>query len=223
MSNPETRIKRSVGATLGFAAGGLVALALSAFLFKAIVEGPMTFGIALLPGILGLILLGMAVGGSGVAPCPGCGAEITGLSTGSNDGVLCAGCKAFVEGKEGTLRLTDVARIADAPLFGAMLPESFGWPEGCCVCAGPAARRDSISVDLPSAAAAGKGLAVTALTGGVVTQTGGGTRYTIDVPHCADHKDGAALGSGSGRPVRIRFRSYPYLRSFCDLNKITPG
>jgi hypothetical protein len=220
----DTRIQRSVGTTVGYAAGGLVALGLSALLFKTIVEGPMTFGAALIPGIVGLLLLGMAVGGSGVAPCPGCGASVTSLSMKSNDGVLCEGCKKFLEGKDGMLRLTEDARIADAPLFGALLPEAFTWPDGCCVCAEPAARKDAISVNVPSSASAGKAVAVTALTGGVVTQTGGGSRYTVEAPHCADHKDGAALGSGSSAsPVRIRFRSYPYLRSFCALNKITPG
>lgn len=220
----DTRIQRSMGTTIGYAVGGLGALALSALLFKTIVEGPMTLGVALIPGIVGLLLLWMAVGGSGVAPCPGCGAQVTSLSTKANDGVLCEGCRKFLEGKDGTLRLTDEARIADAPLFGALLPDSFAWPDGCCVCTKPVARKDPISVDIPSAASAGKGVAVTALTGGVVTQTGGGSRYTVEAPHCADHKDGASLGSGtSASPVRIRFRSYPYLRSFCALNKITPG
>ena len=223
MSTPESRIQRSVGATIGYALGGLASLGLSAILFKTICEGPITFGIALLPGILGLILLGMAIGGSGVAPCPGCGVQVTGLSTKSNDGVLCGGCKKFLEGKDGTLRVTEDSRIADTPLFGALLPESFAWPEGCCVCGGPAARRDVISVSLPSAASAGKGVAITALTGGTITQTGGGVKYTVEVPHCGDHKEGAALGSGTGSQVRLRFRSYPYLRSFCTLNKITPG
>jgi len=223
MSDNESRIQRSVGTTIGYAVGGLAGLGLSGLLFKTICEGPVTFGIALIPGIVGLILLGMAIGGSGVAPCPGCGAQVTSLSTGTNDGVLCGGCKKFLEGKDGALRVTGESRIADTPLFGALLPESFAWPEGCCVCGKPAVRRDAISVSLPSAASAGKGAAVTALTGGAVTQTGGGVRYTVEVPHCGDHREGASLGAGSGSQVRIRFRSYPYLRSFCETNKITPG
>jgi len=223
MSDTGTPIKRSVGATVGYAVGGLAALALSGLLFKTIVEGPVTLGVALIPGIVGLILLWLAIGGSGTAPCPGCGVPLSGLSTGSNDGVLCSGCKKFLEGKEGMLRVTDESRIAEAPLFGAILPESFTWPEGCCVCAKPAVRRESISVSLPTASAAGKNLAVTALTGGVVTQSGGGDKYTVEVPHCGDHQEGALLGSGSGSSVEIRFRSYPYLRSFCAANKISPG
>jgi len=223
MSENETRIQRSSKATIGYAGGGLLACGLSALLFWSIVGGPITFGIALLPGILGLILLWMAIAGSGVAPCPGCGAQVEGLSTGSNDGVLCSGCRKFLEGREGRLRLTDPSRVADSPIFGAVLPESFTWPEHCCLCSSPSSRREPISVSVPSAASAGKGLAVTALTGGVITQSGGGTRYTIEVPHCAEHKEGAFLGAGSGKGVQIRFRSYPFLREFCELNKITPG
>jgi len=223
MSENTTRVQRSVGATVGYAVGGLVGLAVSALLFKWIVEGPISTGIALIPGLVAVLLVWMAVAGSGVAPCPGCGAPIGGLSTGSNDGVLCGACKKFVEGKDGTLRMTDEGRIAERPLFGAALPESFAWPDGCCVCAKPAARRDVVSISLPISSSAGTNAAVAALSGGTITRSGGGVRYTVEVPHCSEHKDGAELGSGAGSSVRIRFRSYPYLRSFCELNKVPPG
>lgn len=223
MEEKVSKIQRSMGQTIGYLVGGLIGCGLSVLLFRFIAEGPISIGISLCPGLLGLILIWMAIAGSGVASCPGCGGRVEGLSMGSNDGVLCGGCKKFLEGKEGNLRLTEEGRVADAPLFGAVLPESFGWPEGCCVCRQPSSRRDSVSLSLPSAASAGKGLAVTAITGGVVTQTGGGIRYTVEVPHCAEHKEGALLGSAPQSKVRIRFRSYPYLRAFCETNKITPG
>ncbi len=223
MSDNITKVQRSMGATVGYAVGGLVSLVICVLLFKFMVEGPISLGIALIPGVLALILSWMAIGGSGVAPCPDCGQAIGGLSTRSNDGVLCEGCKKFVEGKDGTLRVTDAARIAEQPLFGAILPESFNWPEGCCVCSKPVVRRDAVSVSLPTTASTGTNVAVTALTGGVVTRSGGGVTYTVQVPHCNDHKEGALLGAGSGSSVRIRFRSYPYLRAFCELNKVSPG
>jgi hypothetical protein len=145
-----------------------------------------------------------AIAGSGFAPCPGCGAKIEGLSTGSNDGVLCTGCKKFCLGKEGGLRMTEESGVADSPLFGAVLPESFDWPRGCGVCARPETQREAVSVSLPSAPAAAKGLAVTALTGGVLTQTGGGTRYAVQIPQCGATGTGRRwalfleAGSGSG-------------------------
>jgi len=117
----------------------------------------------------------------------------------------CGGCKNFLEGKDGTLRVTGGQRIADTPLFGALLPESFGWPEGCCLCDKPATRRESISATLPTSA--GKNAAVTVVSGGLVSLTGGGTKVTVEVPHCPDHREGALLGAASGRSLRIRFRS----------------
>jgi hypothetical protein len=55
MENKTSKVTRSMGATVGFLVGGLVALGLSVLLFMTIVEGPVTIGIALIPGILGLI------------------------------------------------------------------------------------------------------------------------------------------------------------------------
>ena len=221
MGDATSRIQRSASSTIGSLIGGLVAAVISGLLFWLIVEGPITIGIALCPAIVAIILFWTAVSGSGVAPCPGCGAQVTGLSTGSNDGVLCAGCKKFLEGKAGILQVTDPQRVADSPLFGTVLPESFAWPEMCCLCAQPATRREAVSVSLPSAASTGKNLAVDVLSGGAVTSTGGGTRYTVEVPHCAAHQHGAELGSHT-QGVKIRFRSYPYLRAFCELNKTSP-
>ena len=222
MAEATTRIQRSTSSTIGSLLGGLVAAALSALLFWQFVEGPITLGFALIPAIIALVLFWTAISGSATAPCPGCGALVAGLSTGANDGVLCAGCKRFLEGTAGELRVTDEQRVADSPLFGTPLPESFGWPEGCCLCARPATRRETVSISMPSAAAAGKNLAVDAVTGDALTSTGGGTRYTVEVPHCAEHQHGAELGSHP-HGVKIRFRSYPFLRAFCALNKTEPG
>ena len=222
MADATTRIRRSASSTLGSLIGGLVAAAVSALLFWQIVEGPITLGFALIPAIIALVLFWTAVSGSGTAPCPGCGAQVGGLSMGANDGVLCAGCRKFLEGKAGTLQVTDEQRVADSPTFGTVLPESFSWPEQCCLCAQPATRREALSISVPSAATAGKNLAVDAVTGGVLTRTGGGTRYTVEVPHCAEHQHGAELGSHT-HGVKIRFRSYPFLRAFCALNQIDPA
>ena len=117
----KTKVTRSWKTTLAYAGGGLAAAAVSAVLFATIVEGAITAGIALIPAVLAVILLGMAIGGAATAPCPGCGALLDGLSAGSNDGDCCASCHRYVEGKGGELWLTDPARIADSPTFGAVL------------------------------------------------------------------------------------------------------
>jgi hypothetical protein len=80
MEKRTTKISRSWGTTIGYLIGGIVALAISAVLFMTIVEGPVTIGIALIPAILGLILVGLSFGGAGRGTCPICNAELSGLS-----------------------------------------------------------------------------------------------------------------------------------------------
>jgi len=84
----KSTITRSWKATFGYLIGAIVCLGLCVLLFWTIASGPVTVGIALIPGIVALILLWMALSGSGTCACPGCGKELSGLSTGSNDGVL---------------------------------------------------------------------------------------------------------------------------------------
>jgi hypothetical protein len=213
MEKKTTQITRSWGATVGYLIGGLVALGLSVVLFMTIVEGPVTVGIALIPGIVALILFYMSFGGAGTATCPNCAAPLSGLSTKANDGVLCDKCHAYAEGQGGQLWVTDANRIADVPLFGSPLPEQFNFPPGCCVCGQPDAGREQISLRMQKASSA-----VTAPTIGVTTDQ----IVSVEVPHCAEHKGGARL-SGTPQSPHIKFRSYPYLRAFCQLNNTTPG
>ena len=65
MEKRTTKISRSWSATIGFSIGAIVALGISILLFISIVEGPFTFGIALIPAIVALILLFMSFGGAG--------------------------------------------------------------------------------------------------------------------------------------------------------------
>jgi hypothetical protein len=65
---------------------------------------------------------------------------------------------------------------------------------------------------------------VTEMTGGVLTaRRAGANVWSVDVPHCASHKDGAMLSAQGGDKVKIRFRSYPYLRAFCERNGTSPS
>jgi hypothetical protein len=218
-----TKVARNWKSTFGFLIGGLAALALSGLLFETIAEGAITVGIALLPGVLGLILLYMAVGGSGEAACPSCGASLGGLSTGANDGVLCEKCHAFAEGKQGTLAVTDPLRVADKPTFGTLLPAQYQWPQGCCVCGSGPTQGQKIRAHLQNQGSAMALIGVSAATGGAVTGRAGYTSVEVEVPHCANHKEGAELADAGGGRVKIRFRSFPYLRAFCQQNATQPA
>jgi len=217
-----TKVARSWKATFGNLIGALVALALSGLLFKTIADGAITIGIALLPGVLGLVLLYMAFGGSGHAACPSCGAALSGLSTGANDGVLCEKCLAFAEGTQGTLTATDPSRVADKPVFGTVLPAQYHWPQGCCVCGASPTQGQKIRTNLQNHGSAMALLGVSAATGGAVTGRAGYTAVEVEVPHCASHKEGAMLADAGGGRAKIHFRSYPYLRAFCQQNGTQP-
>lgn len=218
-----TKVTRNWKTTAGYAVGGIAAIAFSVLLFETIADGAITIGIALIPGVLGLIFLGMAFGGAGEAACPSCGAKVSGLSTGNNDGVLCAKCHAFAEGKQGTLTVTDPNRVADKPTFGTLLPAQYQWPQGCCVCGAPPDHGEKIQTRVQNQGSALALVGANAVTGGAVTGKAGATVFSVEVPHCGQHKDGAELSAAGGDRVKIRFRSYPYLRAFCQQNGITPA
>jgi hypothetical protein len=213
MEKKTTTISRSWGATIGYLIGGVALFGISVLLFMTIVEGPISLGIALLPAIGGLLLLFLSFGGAGTSACPGCGTHLSGLSTKTNDGVFCSSCHRYVEGQNGLLWVTDENRIADEPIFVSPLPEEYSFPQACCVCGNAETHREEISLEMQNASSA-----VTGATVGVTSST----RISADVPHCAEHKGGALL-SGTPESPYIKFRSYPYLRAFCQLNGTTPG
>ncbi|MGI8787306.1 MAG: hypothetical protein ACR2HG_06050 [Pyrinomonadaceae bacterium] len=213
MEKIQKKISRSWGATIGYLIGALVAGGISVLLFMTIVGGAVTFGIALIPAIISLLLFAMSFGGSGVSVCPNCAAPLDGLSTKSNDGVLCRACHRYFEGKDGLLWQTDENRVADNPIFSSPLPEEFAFPKYCCVCGSPETSRETISYTTQNASSV-----ITAPTIGVRTDT----KISVGVPHCSQHKGGAAL-SGSPDKMLVRFRSYPYLRAFCQLNGTVPA
>lgn len=212
MEKKTITISRSWGATIGFLIGGVALLGVSVLLFMTFVEGPVTLGFALIPAIVALILLGMSFGGAGTGACPGCDTPLSGLSTKKNDGVLCGSCYRYAEGQSGSLWLTDENRIADDPMFSSPLPDKFSFPQGCCVCGNAETNREKISFTTQNASSA-----LTASTIGVTTNT----KISVEVPHCAEHKGGARLSATPKSPL-IRFRSYPYLRAFCQLNGTSP-
>lgn len=200
--------------------GGLACLGLSVMMLKNFADGAITVGFSLIPGIAGVILIWAGIGGSAEAPCPSCNATIDSLGTGANDGTCCAACHVYVEGTQGELWVTDLARVADRPIFATKLGAQHAWPDGCCVCGRPATRGVPVSA---TRAKSGSNAATAIATGGAVLATSS-TTFTVQVPHCAEHDNGAHLSAGArDKDMRILFRSYPYLRSFCERNGAQPG
>ena len=153
-----------------------------------------------------------------------CGAKLGGLSTGANDGVLCEKCRTFAEGKQGTLAVTDPNRVADKPTFGTLLPAQYQWPNGCCVCGAPPTRGEKVADPHPEPG----------LRAGADRRQRGHRRCGDRSRrlhrrrgrgpwHCGTHSDGASIAAAGGNRVRIRFRSYPYLRAFCQQNAVPPA
>jgi hypothetical protein len=103
--------------------------------------------------------------------------------------------------------------VSGRSAFTSPLPETFAFPAACCVCGIPSTHKQTIQHSTQNASSA-----VTAPTVGLTTST----RISVEVPHCADHKNGASL-TGNPKSMHIRFRSYPCLRAFRALNKTIPG
>ena len=58
--------------------------------------------------------------------------------------------------------------------------------------------------------------------GVVSVHTGGGTTYSVDVPHCDEHQDGAYIMLSTLAPTTLVFRSEAYRDAFCELNAADP-
>jgi hypothetical protein len=149
-------------------------------------------------------------------PCPRCGTLNVELRAGAYRD--CPGCGEYLTGDGRDLWLAEGSTVADKPSFGALLPERLVWPEGCAVCRAPSTRIVPISITV---AQTGKNLAVSAAAlavGRVVVQTGGERVYSVDVPHCGEHNDGAVLENPTIGGLRILFRSHSYSTAFRQRN-----
>lgn len=204
-------IKRSWKSTIRNLVIALVCIGIAVPMWMYMVEGPITVGIACLPSIVALIMLYMAFAGSGEGVCPLCGKTIPNISVGGP--VLCDSCHKYLDTKGAVLAETDPGRIEATPTFTANLPVTFVFPDCCCVCGKAADHKQKISTSQMNASSA-----VTNPTIGVTSTT----TISVEVPHCAEHKDGASL-TGTASSMRIRFRSYPYMRQFCEMNQTTPA
>jgi hypothetical protein len=214
MSMPSTKstISRSWPLTFTFVGVGLVCFFITYAIFAWTNGGLWLGSFALAMAIVGFVCMYMAIRGAGQCQCPNCGAALSALTPGKNKGVFCDQCKNYFEGTGGQLWQTDTDDVAKNPVYTSPLPETFNFPDGCCVCGKPETKRVTVST-------------VTQGAGNVALQAAtdirSSTRISVQVPHCDEHKDGALLG-GTKAKTLIRFRSYPYLRAFCTLNNTTP-
>lgn len=169
-------------------------------------------------GLVALVL-GLA-SGFREGPCPACGAENTELKEDELRPCVNRKCQRYLTGNGSHLWLVPDDTVANAPTFGAVLKEQFGWPTGCCVCGQPATRVVPITLHVKET---GRNLAHSAAglaLGRLAVRTGGGTLVTVNAPHCAEHMDGIALESPTVGPLRVLFRSYRAQQQFRKHNNV---
>ena len=142
------------------------------------------------------------------APCPGCKQLTRPLGRGSRR-LLCRGVSRNRDLARGELRLTPDDTVTEKPEFGAPLPHGARWPSVCCVCGRAATRVETLRV----------GVTTTKHTS-VITNTVE-VDVEAEIPHCAEHSDGATIGFAPS--ASVMFRSYAYLRGFCAANGVSPA
>ena len=208
---PDSTVRRDAAATtqkLAYAGGALVfaiVLWASDQKFWAVVVG------------LGAIVIAVtAFQDSGIATCPIDGTTLS-VGSGLNE---CPKCRHFFENQAGKLREIDHDTVKGLPFFGIPWAEiSDHMPPLCCACGAPATRTVAVRMETP-------------LGTGVITTRA--ARFSIEMPHCASHENGADIGSDSRRramddPKRtvtddsesflaIRVRSYAFYRAFMRLS-----
>jgi hypothetical protein len=178
------------------------------------------------------------------AACPSCGTPLA--KSAASSVVLCSNCGDYATFGEKTLRTMDPASVEARPFFAAptswpdMQAPTFSalmhpaatlaemirtkkeearlldarWPEGCCVCGKPASRAETIS----------QRVGFSPTDGPISRKQKEATVVAKDVPHCAEHKDGArfervnSFGDSDVMVLGIFFRSYAYQIQFRKLN-----
>lgn len=173
-------------------------------------------------GVSGLAVIIGSLAQAGVAACPSCGRDIDRLFPRKNKVALCDGCGAYAEGEGGRLWRVAEDKVAERPLYGALLPGSYQWPASCAVCTEAPTRTVPVTLSVPNVR---RTVITGALTAGAV-HLASVTRYTLQVPHCARHADGAKLRLVVtpllATPVIVEFRSRAFHRAFCLINNVRP-
>jgi hypothetical protein len=179
-----------------------------------------------------LLLLGLGMLGFAVAvllelteaprhgPCPGCGERLLLSHPDTRTLLHCSRCGEFFDYRPESRALYALTEdyVAETPTFEVQLSERFAWPPGCCVCGEPSTRALEVSGE-SSQTALNLALGAAGLAAGlVVVRAGGGTKYTVAVPHCHEHSEGVALDPRLGG-LWIKFRSLKQQQAFRELNR----
>jgi len=176
---------------------------------------------------LGGVAVWYAVGGKLGAKrleCPSCDLYIHGVVLDPDGAVLCPHCRAYASVEGSKLVKTPPDRVAPEPVFCVELPQQVKWPEGCCVCGAPATRQVESKLEIEQDASFARDMAVGVASLGILRAVDR-TTYTLPVPHCAQHADGAELypsAEAEQLNLGIGFRSYPYFTQFAALNYMKP-
>ncbi|KYF96290.1 hypothetical protein BE20_42570 [Sorangium cellulosum] len=220
-------VTRNTGSTIKYAVITVVLAGLSFLCFSAMSGRSGFLWVLCLVGGIGLAVFALgsllaAKDLAGTATCPRCQAALAEIELNHTDEpAFCDKCQAAYLVDKRVLTVLADDYVHPTPVFSAPVTgQTISWPEGCCLCARPATRgveaktHDGQTGTNVAVAAAGLAL------GGIAVRTGGGTTYTLRIPHCAEHDDGAKveIQSGNDPPLQIRFRSYAYQRRFLALN-----
>lgn len=172
---------------------------------------------AAIAGVIALLFAGGAFFGSGEASCPVCSEKIRGLGWMAS----CPKCLHYFVVVDNQLREIAPDSVREVTV-GFAIPMPYGactMPAICCACGAPATRTVSKTLTVQN----GSGLV-----------TVGATKFSIDMPHCARHDNGAVIGSAwqqrrSDDPppagfdwqhsvFAIKVKSYAFYREFLRSN-----
>jgi hypothetical protein len=196
--------------------GGVAATAL---VYRAwAVGGFWTWASAVLLGLVTLGTLGLVKSRTG--PCPACGGVLPSVEAGGFG--ACSSCSAYVTADATGYWIVEEDTVAQTPVFEVTVPETFRMPALCSACGGAATRVvDVIHHETQTGRDVAIGAASLAL-GRLVIRTGGGTKWTLQVPHCDAHESGAAIEKTMSG-LKLKAASLRFCRAFAELNPPTPA
>src|SRR5262245_54008935 len=137
-----------------------------------------------------------------LAKCPTCDMVLVPAAS-TNDAVLmCPPCGAYLEVSGDQLLPITESFVARTPAFGCALPTTeLHWPTGCCMCGQAGTRTVDATLFEKNDAGLLAQVAVRSASLGVLKAVDV-TTFSVSVPHCSQHADGAMLTRTEGPAYR---------------------